>query len=68
MGSTAWEARVGIALLGVSNRPVEALRDACPFDDDFNDNFARGTGQTEEASLEALRARMESLAESLWAE
>lgn len=61
-----YEARVGIALLGVTNVPIASLRDANPFDPDFPDNYARGEGATETAALEALKRSLRETANMLW--
>lgn len=62
----AFEARVGVAIMGLTNRKDDGLKDASPFDPDFNDNFAKGLGKTQEEALEALKKDMKNLSESLW--
>jgi len=59
-------ARVGVAIMGMTNRPLEELATACPFDDDFRDNYAEGRGKTHEEAVEALKRDAEGMAESLW--
>ena len=63
-----YEARVGIAIMGITNRKPEDLAAANPFDEDFHDNFAKGEGPTKELAIEALRDDMKKTADSLWAE
>jgi hypothetical protein len=59
-------ARVGVAIMGMTNRPAEELKDANPFDPDFRDNYAEGKGATREEAIEALRGDVKSMAEGLW--
>lgn len=63
-----FEARVGIAIFGSTNRKDDGLKDANPFDKDFNDNYASGKGPTEQEALDALKADMEKTADGLWDE
>ena len=58
-------ARVGIALLGTTQVPIEALRDANPFDDDFPDNYAEGVGATEAEALTDLKRACREIADGL---
>jgi hypothetical protein len=67
-GDGTYEARVGIALMGLTNMPLNELANANPFDDDFYDNYANGHAATERAAIEALKRDMKSLADTLWAE
>lgn len=48
-----YEARVGIAILGECLD--EDSKDRSPFDPNFHDNYANGTGKTEEEALENLK-------------
>lgn len=61
-----YEARVGIAILGSTNMPWDDLKGANPFDDSFQDNFAVGIGDTEEAALSDLKSDMAKTADTLW--
>lgn len=68
--SNGYEARIGIALLGSTNMDEEDFR-ACnydPFHPEFHDNYATGIGRTEEQAIERLKADMNSIADSIWAE
>ncbi len=60
-------ARVGVAIMGSTNMPTEELATACPFDDDFRDNYAEGRGKTHQEAVEALKRDVQGMAESLWA-
>ena len=54
---------IGIALFG-------GFRDQgnlTPFDDEFSENYASGTGNTEEEAIEALKKDIAGTAESIWA-
>lgn len=62
-----FEARIGIALLGSTNMPLDELENSNPFDDNFQDNFAVGTGSTEAEALEDLMRDMNQTANSIWA-
>jgi hypothetical protein len=62
-----FEARVGIAIMGATANP-ETDEDSDPFSIRFRDNFARGYGTTEDEALEAMKADMRSIADTLWAE
>jgi hypothetical protein len=59
-----WEARVGIAILGYS--APTTTQESNPFDGDFQDNFARGFGTSEEAAVIALKLDLKRTADSLW--
>ncbi len=59
-------ARIGVAIMGATNRPVEELATASPFDEDFRDNYAEGRGHTHEEAVAALRRDVQGMAESLW--
>ncbi len=61
-----FEARVGIAILGGTNMKAEELEKANPFDESFRDNYATGTGKTQQEALDALVADMKKTSESLW--
>ncbi len=61
-----FEARHGVAIMGHTNMPLEKLAKISPFDDDFNDNFARGVGATEREALADLDAVAKAIAKSLW--
>lgn len=63
---TMFVARVGIAIMGQTNRKDPGLKDANPFDEDFRDNYAEGIGGTHEEALAALRKDIEKTAETLW--
>jgi hypothetical protein len=66
----AYEARVGVAIMGGTNMKAEDLENANPFDKPpaFYDNYASGVGDTREAAIEAMKVDMRSIADSLWAE
>lgn len=59
-------ARVGIAILGSTNMKEAELASANPFDESFEDNFAEGVGDTQEAALQDLKRDMGDIAESIW--
>lgn len=61
-----YEARVGIAIMGYTNRKSAELAAASPFDEDFNDNYAKGEGPTREKAIEALKDDMKKTADTLW--
>lgn len=61
-----WEARVGIAIMGVTNMKDEELEGANPFDEKFRDNYSIGMGATEQEALEALKKDMKDLSSALW--
>jgi hypothetical protein len=65
-GKTVFVARVGVALMGTTNRKDPGLKDANPFDEDFHDNYAEGIGATHEEALAALRWDIQKTAEMLW--
>lgn len=58
-------ARVGISILGTTNLPEKELKAANPFLD-FRDNYAEGKGKTEAEALEALRADIRKMSDTLW--
>ena len=63
-----YEARIGIAIMGAMNMN-EADFKACdynPFHKDFQDNFASGKGATEAEALDAMKADMQSISNTLW--
>lgn len=63
-----FKARVGIAVMGFTNMDESGF-EACghnPFHPEFNDNWAEGTGPTEEAAIAAMKAEMRDLADSMW--
>ena len=63
-----WEARVGVSMIGTTNMEWEDIeRINNPFSDEWEDNFARGTGATEAEAIDALKKDVQSLADSLWA-
>lgn len=62
-----FEARVGIALLGITNMEAEKLKDANPFDEDFHDNYAHGVGKTQQEAIEEMKKDIGKIADSLWA-
>lgn len=64
--SGKYEARVGIAIMGYTNMSWDDLKDANPFNDSFQDNFAVGIGDTEEAALSDLKSDMAKTADTLW--
>jgi hypothetical protein len=59
-------ARVGVAIMGYTNMKPEELAKMSPFDREFTDNYAEGEGDTKEAALEALKADMKKMSNSLW--
>ena len=61
-------ARVGIALFGATNMDEEGFKDCDhnPFHEQFYDNYAEGRGNTEAEAIDAMRADMKDLANSLW--
>lgn len=61
-----WIARVGVAIMGCTNRPIDELANADPFDPDFRDNFAQGRGKTKEEALQALRTAIADLSKGLF--
>ncbi len=67
-GDGTWEARVGIAIMGSTNMPLDELAEKNPFDDDFYDNYASGHAATQEAAIKALVRDARSIADSIWAE
>lgn len=67
-GDGTYEARVGIAIMGGTNMPLEELAGKNPFDDDFYDNYAQGHAATEEAAITAMKRDMRSIADSVFAE
>lgn len=66
-GHPMFTARMGVAILGVTNRKDEGLAEANPFDRDFCDNFVEGVGLTVDDALLALKKDVQSLSDSLWA-
>ena len=63
-----YEARVGIALLGITQMDESGFN-ACnhdPFNEKFFDNYAYGVGETEEEAINAMKRNMRQTAESLW--
>lgn len=67
MADGTYEARVGISIMGSTNMPWDDLKDANPFDDSFQDNFAIGIGASKEAALTDLKDDMNKTADSIWA-
>lgn len=61
-----WVARVGVAIMGCTNRPIEELAGADPFDMDFHDNFAQGRGKTKDEAIQALKADIAELSKGLF--
>lgn len=61
-----FEARVGVAIMGSTNRPAEDLRLADPFDDNFRDNYAVGKGPTREEAIEALKGDIKGMSQTLF--
>ena len=59
-----YEARVGVALLGMVQDPNNEIDN--PFDPEYPENFCKGIGMTEEAALRALKADMLSMSQSLF--
>jgi hypothetical protein len=66
IGPMKFEARVGIAIMGSTNRNDDGLALANPFDEDFHDNYAKGEGATRELALEALKLDMKKIADDIW--
>jgi hypothetical protein len=63
-----FEVRTGIAIFGSCNMDTEGF-EKCgynPFHPDFQDNYAKGFGNTEEEALAALAADVHETGESLW--
>jgi hypothetical protein len=63
-------ARCGVAIMGSTNMDEEGFK-ACnynPFHGKFQDNYAEGMGKTEAEALDALKADMHQMADSLWAD
>lgn len=63
-----YEARQALSFLGcyqMSESELEAIG-YNPFNEAFNDNFARGTGSTEEEAVTAMKADVSSLAATMW--
>lgn len=58
-----FEVRMGIALFGCCNDERQSDN---PFHEDFNDNFVRGEGSTEEEAVANLCKEVCSTANSLW--
>lgn len=65
MKDGTWEARVGIAIMGMTNMKDHELEGANPFDEKFRDNYSIGKGATEQEALDALKADMKSIAQDL---
>jgi hypothetical protein len=61
-----FEARIGIALLGFTNRPYKELEKSNPFDENFNDNYVAGVGFSKDEAIEAMKMEMDKMAMSLW--
>lgn len=61
-----FEARVGVAIMGSTNRPTEDLRTANPFDEDFQDNYAVGKGSTRQEAIEALKRDIKEMSQTLF--
>jgi hypothetical protein len=61
-----YEARVGIAIMGNTNLPIEELEDMNPFDDTFYDNYAVGLGNSKAEAIENMKVNMDEIAGSLW--
>jgi len=69
MHDGTFKARCGIAILGSTNMD-ETEFEACnhnPFHPEFYDNWAEGSGATEEEAIAALKADMQQTADSIWA-
>ena len=63
-----FEARMGIAILGSTNMDPAGY-EACgfdPFSHLFWDNFASGTGTTEEEAIAAMKADQQQINRTLW--
>ena len=61
----AWEARVGVAIMGGCNESNEC---SDPFSEEYHDNFARGRGITKEAAVLDMMAEMRRLSNTLFDE
>ena len=67
-GHDIYEARCGIAMMGMTNMDEEEFK-ACnydPFHPDFRDNYCIGRGSTQEKAIEELKKDMKDMANSLW--
>ena len=63
-----FEARMGISLLGTQQMTEEEM-EACsynPFHPDFYDNYASGTGSTEEEAVKAMEQDAKDMSDTLW--
>jgi hypothetical protein len=56
-----WEARAGIAIMGHTNMSDEDLDRLSPFDREFHDNYASGTGTTPAEAIKAMHADRTSI-------
>lgn len=62
-GDSTWEARQAVAIFGSMND--EANADRCPFDEDFDDNYAKGIGVNIAAALTAMEKDCQHMAVGL---
>lgn len=61
-----FEARCGIAIMGAQNMTNSQLKKVNPFQAEFHDNMAIGTGASEEEALANLSKDMGSVADTLF--
>lgn len=62
------EVRMAISFFGNFNMSEQELEriDYNPFHPDFNDNYAKGVGETEEEALKEMQKDISDIADSLW--
>lgn len=63
-----YEARMGIALFGMTNMDAEGfeLCNSNPFHPKFHDNYVSGKGVTEEEAIENIKNDMKETHKGLW--
>lgn len=63
-----YEARCGISLIGITNMTDDEFQrcNKNPFHTDFYDNYASGTGETENKAIDAMKVNLKSIADSFW--
>jgi len=63
-----FEARMGFSVFGSANMSDEQFKevDYNPFHEKFYDNFATGKGSSQDAAIDALKAELDSIYESMW--
>lgn len=65
---SGYEARQAISIFGsyqMREADLEAI-EYNPFHPNFNDNFVRGIGDTEELALKAMKQDSQEISDSLW--